>query len=102
VAHNLLARISVRAGELEAAEKHFDAALNELRDYPAPLVAWRVHAGRARLKSKLGDTAGAAEASARAVEMINVIASNVKDENLRNTFLSATTHKLKLAADERG
>lgn len=97
-----MARISVRASDLEAAEKYFDAALNELRDYPAPLVAWRVHAGRARLKSKIGDVAGAEEASARATEIINLIASNVKDENLRNTFLSATTKKLKLAADERG
>jgi serine/threonine protein kinase/tetratricopeptide (TPR) repeat protein len=101
VAHNLMARISVRAGELEDAEKHFDAALNELRDYPAPLVAWRVHAGRARLKSKMGDVAGAEEASARATEIINLIASNVKDENLRNTFLSATNEKLKIAADKR-
>ena len=96
VAHNLMARISVRAGELEAAEKYFDAALAELRDYPAPLVAWRVHAGRARLKSKMGDVAGAEEASARATEIINLIASNVKDENLRNTFLSATSDKLKI------
>jgi len=97
VAHNLMARVSVRAGDLEAAEKHFNAALNELRDYPAPLVEWRVHAGRARLKTKIGDITGAAEASASATEIINLIASNVKDENLRNTFLSATTDKLKLS-----
>jgi tetratricopeptide (TPR) repeat protein len=95
VAHNLMARVSMKAGDLEAAEKHFDAAVAELGDYPAPLVEWRVHAGRARLKSKMGDEAGAADASARASEIINLIAGNVKDEKLRNTFLSATAGKLK-------
>jgi tetratricopeptide (TPR) repeat protein len=93
VAHNLMARVSMKAGDLEAAEKHFDAAVAELRDYPAPLVEWRVHAGRARLKSKLGDEAGAADASARASEIINLIASNVTDEKLRTTFLNATAAK---------
>ena len=95
VAHNLMARASMKAGDLEAAEKHFDAAVAELDDYPAPLVEWRVHAGRARLKSKMGDEAGAVDAAARASEIINLIAGNVKDEKLRNTFLSATAGKLK-------
>ncbi len=95
VAHNLMARVSIKGGDLPAAEKHFDAAVAELNDYPAPLVAWRVHAGRARLKSKLGDTAGAEEAVACASEVINLIAGNVKDDKLRNTFLSATAEKLK-------
>jgi tetratricopeptide (TPR) repeat protein len=94
VAHNLMARISIKTGDLAAAEKHFDSALAELRDYPAPLVAWRVHAGRARLKSKMGDVAGSEEAAARASEVINYIASNVKDEALRNTFLNATRQQL--------
>ena len=35
----------MEAGDLTAAEKHFDAALAELENYPAPLVAWKVHAG---------------------------------------------------------
>ena len=91
VAHNLMARVSIKAGDLAGAEKHFDAALAELSDYPAPLVAWRVHAGRARLKSKMGDVAGAEEAVARASEVINFIAGNVKDENLRNTFLKSAS-----------
>jgi hypothetical protein len=95
VAHNLMARVSIKAGDLAGAEMHFDAALAELNDYPAPLIGWRVHAGRARLKSKLGDTAGAEEAVARASEVINFIAGNVKDDNLRNTFLSANAEKLK-------
>ncbi|HEU5132313.1 MAG TPA: hypothetical protein VFT26_09430, partial [Pyrinomonadaceae bacterium] len=94
VAHNLMARVSIKAGDLPSAEKHFDAALDELSDYPAPLVAWRVHAGRARLKSKMGDVSGAEEARKSSTEVITLIASNVKDENLRTTFLDATRQKL--------
>jgi len=57
-------------------------------------VAWKVHAGRARLKSQLGDSAGAAEASAQATEIVNFIAANVNDEKLRATFLDATRQML--------
>ena len=90
VAHNLRARVAVASGNLDEADQHFDAALAELANYPAPLVAWRVHAGRAKLKSQLGDTAGAQQASARAEDIINTIAGNVNDETLRATFLNAT------------
>jgi len=95
VAHNMMAKVSIKAGDLAAAEKHFDAALEELRQYPAPLVEWRAQAGRARLKSKMGDAAGAEEAAARASEIIKYIASNVADEKLRNIFLNATDKSLK-------
>src|ERR1041385_3285488 len=44
VAHHLNGKISVAAGELAEAEKHFDAALAELQQYPVPLVAWKVYA----------------------------------------------------------
>lgn len=89
VAHHLSGRVAVAAGELSAAEQHFAAALAELEAYPAPLVAWKVYAGRARLKSQLGDLAGAEEASARASEIVDYIASQVTDETLRNTFREA-------------
>jgi len=97
VAHHLMGKVSVAAGRLAEAETSFEAALSELRAYPAPLVAWKVHAGRARLKSQLGDSAGAEEASAQATEIVNFIAANVNDEKLRNTFLKAVS-----AADKRG
>jgi tetratricopeptide (TPR) repeat protein len=89
VAHHLSGRVAVAAGELAAAEQHFAAALAELEGYPAPVVAWKVHAERARLKSQLGDLAGAAEAAARASEIVDYIASQVTDETLRNNFREA-------------
>ncbi len=93
VAHNLMARISIKAGELVEADKHFEAALAEFEQYPSPLVAWKVYAGRARLKSRMGDEAGAEESRARAAEIVNAIAANVNDEKLRETFLTAATAK---------
>ena len=85
-----MGKVCTASGELEAAEQHFDAALAELEKYPAPLVAWKVHAARAQLKSDMGDAAAAEQASARAKEIVNYIAGNVTDEKLRNTFLNAT------------
>src|ERR1041385_2019127 len=89
VAHHLLARVCIASGDLAEAEKEFNGALAELENYPAPLVAWKVHAGIAQLKSQMGDTAAVQAASVRASEIINAIAANVTDEDLRNTFLKS-------------
>jgi len=94
VAHQLMAKLALANGDTGEAEKQFDAALTELENYPAPLVTWKVHAGRVKLKSQLGDTAGAQESSARATEIVNFIAANVNDANLRSKFLSATNQLL--------
>jgi ATP/maltotriose-dependent transcriptional regulator MalT len=91
VAHELMARVCIASGDLAAAEKEFAAALAELKDYPAPLVAWKVHAGRARLKSQMGDAEAAKEAADRAAEIVNMIAANVADEKLRTTFIKAVS-----------
>lgn len=89
VAKQLMAELLIAQGDLEGAEQQFNAALAELNDYPAPLVAWKVHAGIARLKSRSNDTAGAETHSARALEIVHSIAANVADEKLRTTFLTA-------------
>jgi serine/threonine protein kinase/tetratricopeptide (TPR) repeat protein len=91
VAHQLTAKLAIAGGDLAEAEKQFDAALAELGNYPAPLVAWKVHAEHAQLKLQMDDTTGARESSARARAIVNSIAANVHDENLRATFLKATT-----------
>ena len=91
VAHHLRAKVCLAANDLTEAEKNFDLALAELEIYPVPLVAWKVHAGRARLKTQLGQEAEARESSARAVEIVNFIASNVNDEQLRANFLKAAS-----------
>src|ERR1044072_2161711 len=89
VANQLMAEWSIASDDFAGAEQRFDAALAEMKKYPAPLVAWKVHAGIARLKSKLGDVAGAEEHSSRALELVDSIAANVNDEKLRDNFLTA-------------
>jgi hypothetical protein len=76
------------------AEKNFDLALAELEKYPVPLVAWKVYADKARLKTQLGQEAEAQEASTRASEIVNYIASNVNDETLRAKFLTASQQRI--------
>jgi tetratricopeptide (TPR) repeat protein len=89
VANQLMAELLVASGDLAGAEVRFNAALEELKNYPAPLVAWKVHAGIARLKSKSGNAAAAAEHSAHASEFVSSIAAGVDDEKLRRHFLDA-------------
>ena len=89
VANQLMAELLIASGDLAGAEERFNAALEELKAYPAPLVAWKVHAAFARLKATSGDTAAAAEHSSRAFELVNSIAANVNDDNLRTNFLTA-------------
>ena len=87
VSHELMGRVSFASGDLADAEKHYDAALAELDQYPVPVVRWKVHAGAARLKMKQGDAPGAQQSFAHASEIVNSIAANVSDEKLRTTFL---------------
>lgn len=94
VAHHLRAKVCLAGNDLTQAEKNFDLALAELERYPVPLVAWKVWAGKARLKTQLGQEAEAREASSRATEIVNFIASNVADETLRATFLTATKDRI--------
>lgn len=94
VAHQLMAKVCVARNDLAAAERHFDAALVELENYPAPLVTWKVHAGRAKLKRQLGEAEEAQKASDRALEIVDDIAANVKDEKLRTGFLETTREML--------
>jgi tetratricopeptide (TPR) repeat protein len=89
VANQLMAELLIASGDPAGAERHFNAALAEMKQYPAPLVAWKVHAEMARLKSRAGDAGGAEEHSGRALEIVNSIAANVKDEKLRDGFLTA-------------
>ena len=53
-AHRLMAEVEIAGENLAAGEKHFAAALAELREYPAPLVAWKTYAELGRLKVAVG------------------------------------------------
>jgi tetratricopeptide (TPR) repeat protein len=89
VAHKLMAQIAIAGGDLVGGESELRAALEELRKYPSPVVTWKTYADLGRLKSSLGDAAGAREAFAKAAEIVNAIAANTKDSTLRELFLNS-------------
>jgi tRNA A-37 threonylcarbamoyl transferase component Bud32/tetratricopeptide (TPR) repeat protein len=89
VAHKLLADAAAARGDLTAADEELKAALNELRDYPAPLAAWKTFAALGRLCLQRGDGREACDAFARAAAIVNQMAANVDDEQLRATFMSS-------------
>ena len=49
LARTLLAEIAMAWGDLDSSGLEIAAAIEELEHYPAPLVAWKAHATRARL-----------------------------------------------------
>jgi len=91
VTHKLLAEVAIERGDLANAEVELNGALDQLREYPALLVAWRTYATLGRLRSRLGDGQAAREAFAQALAIIRTIAGNVSDEALRTTFMNSAS-----------
>jgi len=89
VAHRLLAQVAIARGDWLAADTELTVALGLLRQYPAPLAAWRIHAVLGRLRLQLGESQAAREAFAQGAVIAGQIAANVSDEKLRATFLSS-------------
>ena len=93
VAHKLLAQLEVARGNLREAEKQLDAALQVLREYPAPLTAWRTYGELGRLELELGDPAASQQAFAKAAEIVNFIAANTAEKELREAFMNSAPVK---------
>ena len=93
VAHKLMAQVEIARGDMAEAQKQFAATLEELRKYPAPLVAWKTYAELGRLKLQLGDSSSAHEAFAQAAQIVNSIAASISDESLRTSFMSSPAVK---------
>ena len=91
IAHRLLAEVAIARGDLTAGETQLNAALDQLREFPAPLVAWRIYAALGRLRLQMGESASAREAFAQAAKIVEQIAANVSDEKLQATFLNSAS-----------
>jgi tetratricopeptide (TPR) repeat protein len=89
VAHKLLAEVAVARGEWAVAESELNTALDWLNRYPVPIVAWKTYAALGRVRLQLGDNQAARAAFAQAAAIVQKIAANVNDEDLRATFLSS-------------
>ncbi|HKZ78315.1 MAG TPA: tetratricopeptide repeat protein [Pyrinomonadaceae bacterium] len=88
-AHKLLAEIAIASGDSGRADAELNAALNVLRNHPAPIVAWRIYAALGRLRLQLGDGKSARNAFAQATTIINSMGANTSNERLRATFMNS-------------
>ncbi|MGI8836139.1 MAG: serine/threonine-protein kinase PknK [Pyrinomonadaceae bacterium] len=93
VAYKLMAQVEVARGDLAEAEKQLEAALDKFRDHPAPLAAWKTYAELGRLKLQSGDSIAARKAFAEAAEIVNLIAANTGEKELRETFMNSAPVK---------
>jgi serine/threonine protein kinase/tetratricopeptide (TPR) repeat protein len=89
MAHKLLSQAAREENDLAEAEKQCNLALEQLKEYPVPVLAWKSYAHFGRLKQQLGDPNRAREAFAQSAEILNAITGNIKDESLRATFMNS-------------
>jgi tetratricopeptide (TPR) repeat protein len=90
VAHTLNARISMSNGGHETALSELNAALQVLRQYPAPLQEWKTYAVLGRLHALMGNPQDACNAFGESAAIVQVIAQNVEEEALRSTFRNSS------------
>jgi tetratricopeptide (TPR) repeat protein len=89
VGHKLLGEVAIARGDFEAAGAELEAAVEQHRRHPSPLMAWRTHAALGRLHTQADNGERAREAFGEAAEIIEMIASNTDEKDLRTTFLSS-------------
>ena len=88
-AERVRAGVALELGEgLDRAASALQAALADLSLRPAPLEAWKSGRVSAILRRRLGDEEGARAAFAEAALAIRTIAAGVRDDGLREGFLS--------------
>lgn len=101
VAHKLLAQTVISSGNLTEGEAELKSALAVVKEYPAPLVAWRTYAALGNLYSQMGDEQSARGAFNQATIIIEEIANSVADEKLRSTFLDSQAMRVVLEGAKR-
>jgi len=89
VAHKLSAEIAMAEGDLPQAKAEINIAVDQLREHPAPLVAWKTYTTLGRINLQSGDHELARDAFAQAAAIIDSIAGHISDEGLRTTFLNS-------------
>lgn len=88
-AHKILGEIAVERGLADVAEREFRDSVAVLRQYPAPLLAWKTHAALGRLLMKNGSVDSARQTFDEAAGIIKGLAANTDDEGLRHTFVNS-------------
>ncbi len=89
VADNMLARIAIARGHLSEGVTCMEAALEQLRQHPCPIVTWKIESACGRTYEALGEAQKATAAFERAAAVVHDIAGDIDDETLRTTFLTS-------------
>ena len=100
VADSLRGRAAIARGDLAGGVGYLDAALDQLRDHPCPIVAWKINATLGRVCRQLGEVPRATTAFDAAAAIIHGIAGHVNDDALRATFLGSAA--VRAVFDGRG
>jgi len=99
VAHKLLAEAACARQDFAEAEDQLNTALTQLADYPVPILTWKINSMLGRLRLRLGD-GSASEAFEKASTDVQMIASNIEDEKLRTSFLTAVAEANTAASND--
>ena len=87
-AHKLLADIAALEDRAEDARREYDLALAILRDYPCPMVEWRVAEAAATMAGRMHDAAAQERYSVGGGRQVReALASSISDEAMRKGFL---------------
>ena len=89
LADGLLARGAIARGKLTEGVAFLETALAQLRQYPCPIVTWKLELARARVERKLDDRDEEMAALERARAIVHDLAAHVDDEALRTIFLNS-------------
>jgi len=89
IGRNILGAIGEARGDLSEAEAQLTAAVELLRERPAPLTSWKTYAALGRVRLQSGNAARAQEAFEEAARIIHAIAASVENEKLRSIFLES-------------
>lgn len=89
VAHRLLAKMALSAGDLVQATDHLAKAVEIVEQSDIPLAAWKVYLSASELYGRIGDPAKAAHYRQRCQARIDALAENFdRDDPLRVAFLA--------------
>jgi tetratricopeptide (TPR) repeat protein len=89
LARQILGQVYCSEQRWAEAESEFQAAVTLLEQYPAPLLGWKVYAALGRLYLETGKNELASQAFNDAALIINELAANTEQEDLRETFLNS-------------
>jgi tetratricopeptide (TPR) repeat protein len=87
--NRLMGKIYTTMGKFTQAEKKLDEAISSARKIENPYQLWKTHFALGQLKDAEGISDEAKEQYRKALEVIENIGSNLKDEKTRKVFLNS-------------